>query len=70
VPTAEVIAEGEVRAGMSRHDALAPRLGMDNYLFAIGFAPGLWTSIYLVILLALAVLTVRNRARRMIAEAP
>jgi phosphatidylglycerophosphate synthase len=44
--------------------------GLLAVLFAIGFAPGLWTSIYLVILLALTVLTVRNRARRMIAEAP
>jgi hypothetical protein len=26
---------------MARHDALEPRIGMDNYLFAIGFAPGL-----------------------------
>jgi hypothetical protein len=26
---------------MARHDALAPRVGMDNYLFTIGFAPGL-----------------------------
>jgi hypothetical protein len=41
VPTAEVLAEGEIRAGTSRHDALAAGADFDNHLFAIGFAPGL-----------------------------
>ena len=44
--------------------------GLLAVLLGLGFAPGLWTSIYLVVLLALAVLTVRNRARRIVGEAP
>jgi len=48
----------------------AVAFGLLAVLFVIGFAPGLWTSLYLVILLVLSVLTVRNRARRIVVEAP
>jgi len=46
---------------------LAVLLGLD---LGLGLAPGLWTSVYLGILLALSVCTVINRARRIVAEAP
>jgi CDP-diacylglycerol--glycerol-3-phosphate 3-phosphatidyltransferase len=38
-------------------------------LLGLGIAPGLWTSIYLAVLLALSAYTVVNRARRIVAEA-
>lgn len=48
VPTAGVVDEGVVRVGASAHDALPPRGGdptyrdgVQNYLFTIGFLPGL-----------------------------
>jgi hypothetical protein len=41
VPTAQVTVEGEARTGMTRHDSAPPRRGMDNYLFTVGFLPGL-----------------------------
>ncbi len=44
--------------------------GLLAVLIGIGFAPGLWTSIYLAVLLALSARTVVNRARRIVAEAP
>jgi phosphatidylglycerophosphate synthase len=44
--------------------------GLLAVLLGIGFAPGLWTSIYLAVLLALSARTVVNRARRIVAEAP
>lgn len=44
--------------------------GLLAVLIGIGFAPGLWTSIYLALLLALSARTVVNRARRIVAEAP
>jgi phosphatidylglycerophosphate synthase len=43
--------------------------GLLAVLIGAGFAPGLWSSIYLGILLALAALTVLNRARRIVADA-
>jgi len=43
--------------------------GLLAVLLGLGFAPGLWTSVYLGILLALSVCTVINRARRIVAEA-
>lgn len=47
----------------------AVAFGVLAVLIGGGFAPGLWTSLYLAILLALSVLTVINRARRIVAEA-
>jgi len=44
-------------------------LGLLAVLLGLGLAPGLWTSVYLGILLALSALTVINRARRIVAEA-
>jgi len=44
--------------------------GLLAVLLGVGLAPGLWTSVYLGILLALSVCTVINRARRIVAEAP
>ena len=44
--------------------------GLLAVLIGLGFAPGLWTSIYLAVLLALSARTVFNRARRIVAEAP
>jgi phosphatidylglycerophosphate synthase len=44
--------------------------GLLAVLMGIGFAPGLWTSVYLAILLALSARTVFSRARRIVAEAP
>jgi len=44
--------------------------GLLAVLIGIGFAPGLWTSIYLAVLLALSARTVVNRAGRIVAEAP
>jgi hypothetical protein len=41
VPTAEVLDEGAVRAAASRHDAIPENDGVDNYLFTVGFLPGL-----------------------------
>lgn len=56
--------------GPSGKSDRAVAFGLLAVLLGTGFVPGLWTSIYLVVLLALAVLTVRNRARRIVAEAP
>jgi len=44
--------------------------GLLAVLIGIGFTPGLWTSVYLAVMLALAARTVFNRARRIVAEAP
>jgi hypothetical protein len=41
VPTAQVVAEGSVRSGISWHDAVPGNDGVVNYLFNVGFAPGL-----------------------------
>jgi len=43
--------------------------GLLAVLLGLGLAPGLWTSIYLGLLLALSAYTVINRARRIVAEA-
>lgn len=42
--------------------------GLLAVLLGLGLAPGLWTSAYLGILLALSACTVINRARRIVAE--
>jgi CDP-diacylglycerol--glycerol-3-phosphate 3-phosphatidyltransferase len=43
--------------------------GLLAVLIGVGLTPGLWSSIYLGILLALAALTVLNRARRIVGDA-
>jgi CDP-diacylglycerol--glycerol-3-phosphate 3-phosphatidyltransferase len=43
--------------------------GLLAVLLGVGIAPGVWTGIYLAVLLALSVITVLNRARRIVAEA-
>lgn len=43
--------------------------GLLAVLLGFGIAPGLWTGVYLGILLALSAYTVLNRARRIVAEA-
>jgi CDP-diacylglycerol--glycerol-3-phosphate 3-phosphatidyltransferase len=43
--------------------------GLLAVLLGVGVAPGLWTSAYLAVLLALSAFTVINRARRIVAEA-
>ena len=43
--------------------------GLLAVLLGLGVAPGLWTSLYLAVLLALSALTVLTRARRIVAEA-
>jgi CDP-diacylglycerol---glycerol-3-phosphate 3-phosphatidyltransferase len=41
--------------------------GLLAVLIGLGLAPGVWSSVYLSILLALSALTVLNRARRIVA---
>jgi CDP-diacylglycerol--glycerol-3-phosphate 3-phosphatidyltransferase len=43
--------------------------GLLAFLIGIGIAPGAWTTIYLVVLLGLAAVTIVNRARSIIAAA-
>lgn len=43
--------------------------GLLAVLLGVGLAPGTWTAIYLWLMLALSLLTILNRARRIIAEA-
>ena len=43
--------------------------GLLAVLLGAGLTPGLWTSVYLGILLALSALTIINRARRIVGEA-
>jgi len=43
--------------------------GLLAVLLGVGVAPGVWTGIYIAVLLALSVITVLNRARRIVAEA-
>jgi len=43
--------------------------GLLGVLIGIGIAPGLWTGVYLTVVLALSAVTVLNRARRIVAEA-
>ena len=56
--------------GRSGKSDRAFAFGLLAVLIGLGFAPGLWTSIYLAVLLALSARTVVNRARRIVAEAP
>jgi len=43
--------------------------GLLALLLALGLAPGTWTDLYLWLMLALTVLTIFNRARRIVADA-
>lgn len=43
--------------------------GLLAVLLGLGLEPGLWTSVYLAVLLALSAYTVINRARHVVAEA-
>jgi phosphatidylglycerophosphate synthase len=43
--------------------------GLLAVLIGVGITPGLWTSVYLAVVLALSATTVLNRARRIVAEA-
>jgi CDP-diacylglycerol--glycerol-3-phosphate 3-phosphatidyltransferase len=43
--------------------------GLLAVLIGLGVSPGLWTSLYLAVLLVLTVRTTLNRARRVVAEA-
>lgn len=66
---------GPVLGGMRRYDGplgksdRAFAFGLLAFLIGIGIAPGLWTTVYLAVLLALAGLTIVNRARSIVAEA-
>ncbi len=43
--------------------------GLLAFLIGLGFTPGLWTTLYLAVLMLLAALTVLNRARKIVALA-
>lgn len=43
--------------------------GALGFLIGVGLAPGMWTTVYLAVLLALSVLTILNRARGIVNEA-
>ena len=43
--------------------------GLLAVLIGLGFTPGIWSSLYLLILVALATVTIANRARRIVADA-
>jgi len=43
--------------------------GLLALLLALGLAPGVWSDLYLLLMLGLSVLTVVNRARRIVGEA-
>jgi CDP-diacylglycerol--glycerol-3-phosphate 3-phosphatidyltransferase len=66
---------GLMLGGMRRYDGplgksdRAFAFGLLAFLIGVGIAPGLWTTVYLAVLLALAGLTIVNRARSIVAEA-
>ena len=43
--------------------------GCSAFSSASGSTPGMWTTLYLAVLLALSALTILNRARSIVAEA-
>jgi CDP-diacylglycerol--glycerol-3-phosphate 3-phosphatidyltransferase len=43
--------------------------GLLAVLIGLGLEPGRWTSVYLAVLLVLAILTILNRARKLVALA-
>jgi CDP-diacylglycerol---glycerol-3-phosphate 3-phosphatidyltransferase len=65
---------GPMLGGMRRYDGplgksdRAFAFGLLAFLIGLGLKPGRWTSIYLVVLLGLACLTVLNRARAIVAH--
>jgi CDP-diacylglycerol--glycerol-3-phosphate 3-phosphatidyltransferase len=66
---------GPMLGGARRYDGplgksdRAFAFGLLGFLIGIGIAPGIWSTVYLAVLLALAALTIVNRARTIIAEA-
>jgi CDP-diacylglycerol--glycerol-3-phosphate 3-phosphatidyltransferase len=66
---------GPMLGGARRYDGplgksdRAFAFGLLGFLIGIGIAPGIWTAVYLAVLLVLAALTIVNRARTIIAEA-
>jgi CDP-diacylglycerol---glycerol-3-phosphate 3-phosphatidyltransferase len=66
---------GPMLGGMRRYDGplgksdRAFAFGLLAVLIGVGLKPGLWSTIYLSVLLGLATLTVLNRARNVVANA-
>jgi CDP-diacylglycerol--glycerol-3-phosphate 3-phosphatidyltransferase len=66
---------GPMLGGARRYDGplgksdRAFAFGLLGFLIGIGIAPGIWATVYLAVLLALAALTIVNRARTITAEA-
>jgi CDP-diacylglycerol--glycerol-3-phosphate 3-phosphatidyltransferase len=66
---------GPMLGGMRRYDGplgksdRAFAFGLLAVLLGVGLKPGVWTTIYLSLLLGLAELTVLNRARNVVANA-
>ncbi|MGH6826662.1 CDP-alcohol phosphatidyltransferase family protein [Methyloceanibacter sp.] len=80
VAIAAIIAEmagalGPLLGGMRRYDGplgksdRAVAFGLLALLLGAGIAPGRWSTAYLAVLLALAALTIVNRARSIVAQA-
>jgi CDP-diacylglycerol--glycerol-3-phosphate 3-phosphatidyltransferase len=66
---------GPMLGGTRRYDGplgksdRAFAFGLLGFLIGVGLTPGMWTTLYLAVLLALSVLTIVNRARGIVAEA-
>ncbi len=43
--------------------------GLLAVLIGLGVTPGIWSTLFLLVLVALAALTIANRARRIVADA-
>lgn len=56
-------------AGPSGKSDRAFAFGLLAVLLGFGLTPGTWTELYLWVMLALSVLTISNRARRIVTEA-
>ena len=64
-----MLGAGRCYAGPFGKSDRAFAFGLLAVLLGVGFAPGLWSTLYLAALLLLSALTVLNRARRIVAEA-
>ena len=66
---------GPMLGGTRRYDGplgksdRAFAFGLLAFLIGVGLTPGMWSTIYLSVLLALSALTIVNRARGIVAEA-
>ena len=66
---------GPMLSGARRYDGplgksdRAFAFGLLGFLIGVGLTPGMWTTLYLAVLLALSALTILNRARSIVAEA-